>query len=112
MTILYHNPKCSKSREAKALLEERGIDFRVIEYLKTPLDATALRALLTKLDGDVASLVRPKELKEAGVDMSTCDEDALLAALALHPAAMQRPVFVVGDSAVIGRPPQRVLSLL
>jgi arsenate reductase len=111
---LYHNPNCSKSRGAKEILEARGADFEVVEYLKTPLDAGSIGALLQALGGDPAGLVRKdsnfKELGLSADDYQTADAVAVL--LAEHPKLMQRPVAVKEDKAVIARPSELVESLL
>ena len=111
--IIYHNPRCSKSRTALALLEERGIAPRVVEYLKTPLDAEELRQLIDRLG------VRPEQLIRKGEDVfkqhyagKTLTDDQWIEAMAAHPVLMERPVVVRGKRAVIGRPPERALELL
>jgi arsenate reductase len=111
---LYHNPRCSKSRATLALLEERDIDFSVVEYLQQPLTADELKALAAKLDVSIRDFMRSgeaafKELKLA--DPSLSDDD-LLAAMAQHPILMQRPILVNGDKARIGRPPENVLEIV
>jgi len=110
---LYHNPRCSKSRAALALLEEHGAEVEVIRYLDTPLDEAGLRDLLRRLGRPAAELVRrgEAEYKAAGLGPDA-DEDQLVAAIAAHPKLMERPVAVVGKRAVIGRPPENVLELL
>lgn len=110
---LYHNPRCSKSRAALALLEERGAEVDVVRYLDTPLDEAGLRDVLWRLGCSPAELVRrgEAEYKAAGLGPDS-SEDQLLAALAAHPKLMERPVAVAGKRAVIGRPPENVLELL
>lgn len=109
--ILYHNPRCSKSREALALLQGRGIEPQIVEYLKTPPDADTLRGLLRQLGLQAREVLRKKEAAEAGLD-GDMPEAALIAGLAAHPAALERPIFVHNGRAVIGRPPEKVLDLL
>jgi arsenate reductase len=111
-TRIYHNPRCSKSRATLALLEERGIEPEIVEYLKTPPDAERLKALLRKLGISAADLIRKneKEWKEAGL-AADADEDALIELMARHPILIERPIVEVGDRARIGRPPERVLEL-
>lgn len=112
---ILHNPRCSKSRQALALLEDRGVEPTVVRYLDEPLTRDELAALLARLDGDPAALVRTGEalFKELGVDRSTLDDAGVVAdLLAEHPKLMERPVVDVGDRAVIGRPPERVLELV
>ncbi|PTD97121.1 arsenate reductase (glutaredoxin) [Pseudothauera lacus] len=110
---IYHNPRCSKSRSACAILAEKGITTEVIEYLKTPPDRATLTALLAKLGLRAEELVRKGEAivktKYAGRAMS--DQDWLEAMLA-HPILIERPIVVVGGRAVMARPPERVLELL
>jgi arsenate reductase len=103
---LYHNPRCSKSRAALALLEERGIRPRIVEYLQTPPDAAELARILALLGMRPRELLRTKEAREAGVD------PALIAAMVAHPAVIERPIAVSEDGARLGRPPARVLELL
>lgn len=111
--VLYHNPRCSKSRAALALLEERGVAFEVVEYLKQPLDRTALEALQGCLDAPPSEWVRRGEpaFRAAGLSSASSDED-LLDAIAAHPVLLERPIFRSGERAVVGRPPERVLELL
>ena len=115
--LLYHNPACSKSRGALEILEARGEALEIVEYLKAPLSETDLGALLKRLDTSPAALVRKdKHFKELGLDPSAygegVDPAAVVAILVQHPRLMERPVAVVGDRAVIGRPPENVLKLL
>ena len=112
LTLLY-NPRCSKSRAAKALIEERGIAFVVREYLNDPLDASELRGLAERLGKPISSWVRRKESAFASSGCSdTSGEDELLAAVVAEPVLMERPILVRGSRAVIGRPPEDVLELL
>jgi arsenate reductase len=109
--ILYHNPRCSKSRQALELLQARGLSPQVVEYLKTPPDAATLKQLLGQLGLSAKDLLRKKEAAEAGIDMDA-SEAALIGALAQHPIALERPIFVHHGKAVIGRPPEKVLEIL
>jgi arsenate reductase len=111
---IYHNPRCSKSRQTLALLEERGIQPRIIRYLDTPPDAATLRALVEKLGLPRAhDLVRAgePEYQQAGLSVSA-DDDTVIAAVAACPKLLERPVVVKGDKAVLGRPPENVLTLI
>jgi arsenate reductase len=111
--ILYHNPRCSKSREALALLTARGLTPTVIEYLRTPLDHAALRALLGKLGVPARALLREKEAAYAALGLDAIEDDArLVDALVAHPELLERPILVHGERAVIARPPSRVAELL
>lgn len=111
---LYHNPSCSKSRGAKEILESRGADFQVVEYLKTPLDADSIGALLQAIGGDPADLVRKdSHFKELGLNADDYQSAAAVAKLlAEHPRLMQRPVAALDDRAVIARPSEKVEELL
>lgn len=111
---LYFNPQCSKARSARDLLDERGIEYETVEYLKSPPTRADLGRLLDKLDDPPEKLVRKdNRFKELGLNAADyTDRDAVAALLADHPELLERPVFVVADRAVIGRPPERVLDLL
>jgi arsenate reductase len=109
---IYHNPRCSKSRATLQLLQSRGVQPHVIEYLQTPPDEAALRHLLHLLGMRPRELLRPMEAKAAGLDVTAMDDDALVAAMVVHPAVIERPIVVAGERARIGRPPERVLEIL
>ncbi len=111
---LYHNPRCSKSRGALELLRERGIEPDIVAYLDTPPSPAELRALLDKLGLPPRALLRTGEAgyAELGLGDPAVDDDRLLEAMSAHPRLIERPILVVGDRAVIGRPPERVLELL
>lgn len=112
--VIYHNPRCSKSREALALLEAQGVDLEVVRYLDTPPDSATLRGLLKKLGVGPRDLMRTKEpeYRELGLDDASLSEAALVSAMVAHPKLIERPVFVNGERAVIGRPPEKVLEIL
>lgn len=113
MTVtLYHNPRCSKSRQALALLRERGIAPAVVEYLKEPPSAAELRRILVLLGIGPRDLLRPRETKEAGLDDPALADDALIAGMVANPAVIERPIAVAGGKAALGRPPERVLDVL
>ena len=112
---IYHNPRCSKSRQTLALLQERGEDLEIVEYLKTPPDANTILRLADLLGIPVSGLLRRGEsaFKEAE-DLPNLDDDTALARwLEAHPIVIERPIVVndAGDKAVIGRPPENVLEL-
>ncbi len=110
---LLHNPRCSKSRAAKALLEERGVAFRERLYLEEPLTAAELRELKERLSLPASQWVRRGEsaYKDAGLTADAKDT-AILAAMARQPILIERPILISAKHAVVGRPPERVLELL
>lgn len=111
---IYHNPRCSKSRQTLALLQEQGIEPTVIEYLKDTPSEDGIKELLSKL-GFVSAreLMRSKEdvFKELELKNES-DEDKLVAAMAAHPKLIERPIVVKGEQARLGRPPEAVLEIL
>jgi arsenate reductase (glutaredoxin) len=113
-STLYHNTRCTKSRGALDLLRERGIEPEVVLYLEQPPSVDDLRALVSMLGIGARGLLRTgePEYAELGLDDPMLDEEALLAAMHAHPRLIERPVFVHGGRAVIGRPSERVLELL
>src|SRR5690606_30842842 len=110
----FHNPRCSKSRGALELLRGRGIEPESVANLETPPSPAASRELLRKLGLPPRELLRTGEpgYRELGLGDPSLPEDRLVEAMAAHPRLIERPVFVVGERAVIGRPPERVLELL
>ncbi|WP_024304266.1 arsenate reductase (glutaredoxin) [Pseudogulbenkiania sp. MAI-1] len=114
MIRLYHNPRCSKSREALKLLQDAGADVEIVEYLKTPPSAEELDRLLTLLDLEPRALMRQKEeeYQALHLDDVTLERRHLIAAMVDHPRLIERPIAVEGDQVVVGRPPERVLALL
>ena len=111
--IIWHNPKCSKSREALKLLEEKGGTFEVFKYLDTPPSRDDIVVLLGKLGLSARELMRTKEdlYKELGL-ANVSDEGELIDALAAHPILIERPIVIDGNRAVIGRPVERVSELI
>jgi arsenate reductase len=110
---IFHNPKCTKSRATLALLQEHGVEPRVVEYLKTPPSAAELKAIVAKLG------IKPEQLVRKGEDVykenyagKTLTDAQWLDALAKHPILIERPIVVSGERAVIGRPPENVNALL
>jgi arsenate reductase len=111
---IYHNPRCSKSRQTLALLEERGIEPAIVNYLDTPPDAATLAALLAMLGLGPRGLMRKKEapFEELGLADPSLGDDQLIAAMIANPILIERPIVVSGDRAAIGRPPEDVLNIL
>lgn len=114
MLTIYHNPRCSKSRQALELLEARGLRPDVVKYLETPPDAATLRGLLRALGIGARELLRTgeDEYRDLGLDNPDLDDEALIAAMVAHPRLIERPIVVSGGRAVVGRPPEKVLELL
>lgn len=111
---LFHNPRCSKSRAALALLRQRGVEPEVVEYLKQPPSAAEIDRLLTLLGMQPRQLMRRGEApyRELGLDDPGLSRAALIAAMAENPILIERPIAVRGERAVLGRPPEKVLELL
>ena len=111
---LYHNTRCTKSRGALELLRERGLEPDVVFYLEQPPSIDRLREIVAMLGTGARGLLRTgePEYAELGLDDPSLDDEALLAAMHAHPQLIERPVFVRGGRAVIGRPSDRVLELL
>lgn len=111
---VFHNPRCSTSRAALEAADDAGVAPAVVQYLKEPLDAAALRELLDKLEDPATDLVR-RDARFAKLGLSDDDvatADQVVAVLVEHPELMQRPVLVKGDRAIIGRPKSRVPEFL
>ena len=109
---IYHNPRCSKSRQTLDLIRQNGIEPEIVEYLVTPPDITEIRALVEKLGIRPAELARKKESAGIGLDLKRASDDEVLEAMASDPVIIERPIVVVGDRAVLGRPPENVMSLM
>jgi len=111
---IWHNPRCSKSRQTLELLREQGHEPIIIEYLKTPPTAARLKAVLAMLGMSPRELMRRKEAdyKEQGLADETLSNDALIAAMIEFPKLIERPVVINGDRAAVGRPPEQVLAIL
>lgn len=111
---IYHNPRCSKSRQALALLADHGVEPDIVLYLETPPDARHLKALIDKLGIGPRELLRSseKEYKEMKLSDKTLSDQALIDAMVKAPILIQRPIVVNGDKAVLGRPPENALELI
>lgn len=111
---IYHNPRCSKSRQTLQLLQSNGIEPEIILYLDNPPNKTEIRALLKALAISARELLRQKEqdYKELKLNNTDLSDDALIDAMISHPKLIERPIVVHGDRAVLGRPPENILELL
>ena len=111
---IFHNPRCSKSRAALSLLEERGLAPKIVRYLDEPPDADTLESLLKLLGLEPRDLMRKKEpeYQALGLDGPSLTREALVAAMAAHPRLIERPIVIQDGRAVLGRPPERVLDIL
>lgn len=111
---IYHNPRCSKSRQTLALLEENGVAPEIVEYLKDPPDAATLKSVLGKLGLKARDVMRKGEdaYKDNNLGGDSLTEADLIAAMVANPILIERPIVVKGSEAVIGRPPENVLKLI
>ncbi|MEL7027884.1 MAG: arsenate reductase (glutaredoxin) [Pseudomonadota bacterium] len=114
MTTIYHNPRCSKSRQTLALLRERGLEPTVVEYLKAPPSQSDLKRILKLLGVTPRELMRKKEApyKDLALADETLSQTALIRAMAENPILIERPIVVHGEKAALGRPPEAVLEIL
>ena len=112
--LIYHNPRCSKSRETLELLRRRGLEPQVVEYLKDPPDERTLDQLLQQLGLEPRALMRQQEdlYTELGLDHKEHTRQELIRIMAAHPILIERPIVVCGERARLGRPPQQVLEIL
>ena len=114
MITIYHNPRCSKSREALALLQQHNAQITVVEYLKTPPTAAELTAILMKLNISARELLRSKEEEYRSLQLNNLalSEQQLINTMVAHPKLIERPIVVKGDRAAIGRPLSNISALL
>jgi len=111
---IYHNPRCSKSRQTLGLLEEAGVKPQIVEYLKSPPNAEELERILKMLKMEPRDLMRKKEAEytELGLDDPALSREALIAAMVEHPKLIERPIVIHGKKAILGRPPEQVREIL
>jgi len=111
---IYHNPRCSKSRQTLALIEQAGIDPEIVDYLNNPPTAGELDAILKMLDIEPQQLMRTKEsiYKELGLREKSLSRDEAIDVMVENPKLIERPIVVKGKKAVLGRPPENVQRLL
>lgn len=111
--VIYHNPRCSKSRQTLALLEERGIEPEIIKYLDTPPSVEQLKALMSQLElTDVRAMMRTKEDIYKELELKSADDETLFKAMVQNPKLIERPIVVANGKAKHGRPPEQVLDIL
>lgn len=113
-TQIYHNPRCSKSRQTLELLQQQHIDIELVDYLKNPPDRETLRKLLGLLGMEPRQLIRKgeAEYRELGLDNPDLTPDALIDAMVAHPRLIERPIVIHNNKAALGRPPEAVLEIL
>ena len=111
---LYHNPRCSKSRQALQLLKDNNVDFEIFEYLKIPLPVQGIRELLSKLGLPIRDIIRTKEkeYKDSLLDDKSLSDEHILAIIARLPKLLERPILESDDKAIIGRPPENILKII
>ncbi|MDX8397475.1 MAG: arsenate reductase (glutaredoxin) [Mariprofundaceae bacterium] len=111
--VIYHNPRCTKSRATLALLQEKGLEPEVIEYLKTPPSEVELDVILNKLGKEPLALMRTGEDDyKAFIKDKNLSRAEAIALMVAHPKVIERPIVVVGEKAAVGRPPELVLEIL
>ena len=110
---IYHNPRCSKSRQGLAMLQEANVDLEIIEYLKNPLTESELKDLLKKLRIPAIELVRKNEaVWKEQYKNKNLSENELIKAMVANPKLIERPIIVNGDTAVIGRPIEKISTII
>jgi arsenate reductase len=109
---IYHNPRCSKSREGLAILQTAKVDFEIIDYIKNPLSFEDLQEVLEKLGIPAIALVRKNEtVWKEKFKGKTLSEEEVIEAMVAYPKLIERPIVIKENSAVIGRPPEKIKSL-
>ena len=111
---IYHNPRCSKSRQTLQLLKDRGVEPEIVEYLQMPPDAATLDEFLTRLGMEPRDLMRKKEAPYKALNLAdqSLDRAALIKAMVENPILIERPIVVKGSKVALGRPPESVLEIL
>lgn len=110
---IYHNPRCAKSRETLQLIEAKGVEVEVIEYLKAPPSKNELKELLKQLDLSASAIIRKNEsIFKENFKGKQLSEEEWIEAMIAHPKLIERPIVVKGNQAVLGRPPENVNELL
>lgn len=113
MITIYHNPRCSKSRQGLAFLEQSGKPFEVVKYLDTPISEAELKVIIKKLGIKPIDLVRKNEaVWKSDYKSKTLSDDDIIKAILTHPKLIERPIIINGEQAVIGRPTENILQIL
>ncbi|MDG0968625.1 MAG: arsenate reductase (glutaredoxin) [Porticoccaceae bacterium] len=114
MVTIYHNPRCSKSRQALSILQSKNIELDIVLYLDTPIDQSLLESLLFKLGLSAGQIIRRNEndFKRLQLDAKNINDQQLLTAMVKYPKLIERPIVVNGQKAVVGRPPEKILEIL
>tara|TARA_B110000881_G_scaffold218852_1_gene239273 strand:- start:111 stop:452 length:342 start_codon:yes stop_codon:yes gene_type:complete len=112
MLTIYHNARCSKSRQTLTLIQEANAEVSIVEYLKTPLNAEQLKTLASLLNVTPINMMRTKEAEFKAMNLTNASDDALILAMVECPKLMERPIVTNNNKAIIGRPPENVLALL
>jgi arsenate reductase (glutaredoxin) len=112
--VIYHNPRCSKSRETLQILEDNNVDADIVDYLEDPPTPQELKRIIGMLGVSARDLLRSTEpvYRDADLDDDSLSDDEIIDAICEYPALMQRPIVVAGDRAIIGRPPSRVMEII
>ncbi|MEW6992029.1 arsenate reductase (glutaredoxin) [Colwelliaceae bacterium 6441] len=111
MLTIYHNPRCSKSRQTLALIEENNQAVTIVEYLKDPLTETEIKGLISALSVRPIEMMRTKEAEFKEQNLKNADDQTLINAMVKTPKLIERPIVVKNEQAIIGRPPENVLTL-
>ena len=113
-TVIYHNPRCSKSRETLQIIQDNHVDTEIIDYLDDPPTAEELKRIIAMLGVPARDLMRTTEpvYKDADLDDDSLSDDDIIEAICEFPALLQRPIVISGGRAIIGRPPSRVLEII
>lgn len=111
MLTIYHNPRCSKSRQTLQLIQDNNQDVNIVEYLKTPLNKSQIVELANLLNVSPIDMMRTKEAEFKEQNLKGANDDALIEAMVNTPKLIERPIVTGENKAVIGRPPENVLTL-
>ena len=110
--VIYHNPRCSKSRQTLQLLQDKGVEPEIVEYLTNPPSIEELKTILGQLGMAPRDLLRKKEAAEYGLNDKSLSDEAVIAGMVANPRAIERPIVIKDNKAVLGRPPENVLDLI